>query len=180
MADVKGQDGDDPTKAVVQGLEANADELTRDVIDVWFKETQEWLRDAEANRSELGRQKGNDQRENNNLGQIAQTAQPPTWNEDEQWWEFSYPHEGAVFQEFGAQPHEIRAKNAEVLAFEWPDAPEEVQEQFKHTEGDLVFFKSVQHPGLPAIGFVRYGRDVAKREVEEAGVDVTEWESDSV
>ncbi|AGM11977.1 hypothetical protein DNAM5_118 [Haloarcula californiae tailed virus 1] len=177
MANVKSSNGGDPTKAVIQGLEAEVDELTRDAIDLWFKESQEWLRDAERNRSELGRTSGSEGRANNALGEIAQTAQPPTWNEDEQRWEFSYTHEGAVFQEFGAKPHEIRAKKAEVLAFEWPDAPEEVKEQFEHTEGDLVFFESVNHPGIPAIGFVRYGRDVAKRELETAGYDVTEWES---
>lgn len=179
MADIESSTGGDPTKEVIQGLEANKKELTRDAIDLWFQNSQDWLREAEKNRSELGKQKGVEGREQNNLGQIAQKAVPPTWDEDKQRWSFSYPHEGAVFQEFGARPHEIRAKQAEVLAFEWPDAPEEVQEQFEHTEGDLVFFESIDHPGIPAIGFVRYGRDVAKRELESAGHDVTSWEDNT-
>jgi len=178
MADIEASNGGDPTKEVIQSLKADADELTRDIIDLWFSNSQDWLRDAEKNRSEIGVKSGVRGREENNLGQIAQKAVPPSWNEDEQRWSFSYPHAGAVFQEFGAKPHEIRAKKGEVLAFEWPDAPEEVQEQFEDTEGDLVFFQSVDHPGLPAIGFVRYGRDVAKRELEESEIDVTTWEKE--
>jgi hypothetical protein len=174
MSELEGENGGDPTKTVKQALEANKAELTRDAIDLWFAESQDWLRDAEKNRSELGREQNNTVRENNNLGEIAQSAQPPTWDDGE--WVFSYTHAGAVFQEFGAMPHEIRARKSEYLAFEWPDAPREVKEQFEHTEGDLVFFKSVNHPGIPAIGFVRHGRERAKTKLESAGYDVTSWE----
>lgn len=169
MAEITSGSGKDPTAAITAEFEDQKDELTRDIIDLWFQESTEWLKEAAERRSQLGKAKGREGREMQALDQIRKGAIPPTWDEREEAWVFSFPHRGAIFQEFGARPHEIRAKKAEVLAFEWPDAPAEVEEQFEDTEGDLVFFESIDHPGIPAIGFVRYGRDQAQAALRQAG-----------
>jgi hypothetical protein len=56
--------------------------------------------------------------------------------------------------EFGTEQHEITPKNSPFLAFEWPDAPVEVQQMFSETF-PLVFFKKVNHPGIKAYGHMR-------------------------
>lgn len=58
------------------------------------------------------------------------------------------------FLEYGTSPHEITPKNADVLAFEWPDAPAEIQQMFASTF-PLVFFKKVKHPGTKAYAHMR-------------------------
>lgn len=169
--EVEAEHGGDPTKALITELEDRKKEFTRDAAHLWFQESTDWLEDAAQTRSALGRQHGRTGREMHGLDQIRKTAQPPQWEESREAWVWTVPHEGAVFQEFGAMPHEIRARKAEVLAFEWPDAPRKVQEQFEHTEGDLVFFESIDHPGIPAIGFIRYGRQQAQKFLEQRGYD---------
>jgi hypothetical protein len=159
----------DVTSAIVAGLAGADRELGRLAADLWFQESTDWLIEAAENRAQLGVDRGRQGRARNGLYAIAQSAQPPRWDVARQAFVFSVPHEGAVFQEFGARPHEIRAREAEVLAFEWPDAPDRVREEFEDTDGDLVFFDSTDHPGIPAIGFVRYGRDRARRALQNAG-----------
>lgn len=59
--------------------------------------------------------------------------------------------------EFGVDEHTIRARNAETLAFVWEDPPAWVKEEFnqardaggRFTTGWMVFFESVEHPGIP-------------------------------
>lgn len=174
MTSVETDDGGDPTKAILEGIEAQKEEIVRDAADLWFQESDGWLQDAATRRGELGQSKGRQGRAMHGLASIQQSMQPPQWDDAREAWVWSVTHEGAVFQEFGARPHEIRAKKAEALAFEWPDAPREVQKEFEHTEGDLVFFESIQHPGIPAIGFVRYGRDRASEYLEKEGYDTEE------
>lgn len=128
-------------------------ELTRDAMDAWFARSQDVLASADSEEDET------------NLFPIMQSAQPPTWNENEQAWEFSYTHLATIFHEFGAEPHVIRARRAQFLAFEWPDAPQEIREQFSETF-PTVFFKEVEHPGVPERRFVRAGREAAIRHVE--------------
>lgn len=170
MADISSSGGyGDPTKAITMTLDDAKGDISRDAIDLWFQESTEWLKEAAERRSELGVMHGRKGRANQALDQIRKGAIPPRWVEEEEAWVFSFPHAGAVFQEYGARPHEIRARRAEVLAFEWPDAPQRVKEQFSHTEGDLVFFESINHPGIPAIGFVRYGRDRTERFLKDKG-----------
>jgi hypothetical protein len=175
MSELSSSEGGDATKAIVTYLEDNKDEITRDAIDLWFQESTDWLTEAAERRAQLGQRHGRQGRADTGLSQIAQKAVPPFWDDQREAWVFSFPHAGAVFQEYGAMPHEIRARRAEVLAFEWPDAPAEVQEQFDHTEGDLVFFESINHPGIPSIGFVRYGRERARVYLQQAGYTVTEF-----
>lgn len=182
MAEIEGQTGSDPTDEIISALETEKKRLSRDAAAFWFEKSQNRLEQAASTRADIddtrdarGSLEG---RAKNGLYAIQQGAVPPAWDDDEEHWSFSYPHEGAVFQEFGARPHEIRAKKAEVLAFEWPDAPQEIKEEFSHTEGDLVFFESISHPGIPAIGFVRYGRDQTVEKLNTRGIDTEEFGGD--
>lgn len=166
---IKAQDGSDGGKTIVAKMKERKSEMTKEYIDLWFQESTDWLSDAAQRRSELGVSHGREGRAQHGLDQIRKGAIPPYWDDRREAWVFGFPHIGAIFQEFGAIPHEIRAKKAEALAFEWPDAPEDVKEDFEYTEGDLVFFESVNHPGIPAIGFTRYGRDKAELYLEKQG-----------
>jgi hypothetical protein len=99
---------------------------------------------------------------------VAQSGQPPEWDASKGGFVFSYPHEAAIFFEVGTEPHEIEAVRAEMLKFEWPDAPAEVQQMFEATF-PTVFFRSVDHPGTPALGYVQAGMDEAARYLEGRG-----------
>lgn len=56
--------------------------------------------------------------------------------------------------EGGGKPITIKAKKAQALAFEWPNAPPEVQAAQARTF-PLVFFRSVQHPGVAPHPYLR-------------------------
>lgn len=94
---------------------------------------------------------------------VVQAAQPPRWTGDA--WVFTYPHRASGYFEYGVEEHEIEANNAEVLAFEWPDAPPDIREMFSDTF-PTVFFPKVTHPGIPALAFVRNGRAEVKQDME--------------
>jgi len=74
---------------------------------------------------------------------------------------WGWSHEAAPFFDAGVSPHTIEGDP--ILSFVWTDAPPEVREMFSGTErvdGDpRVFFRSVNHPGIPASHFVRRGLD---------------------
>jgi len=53
---------------------------------------------------------------------------------------------GAVYLEYGTEPHVIEADSAAALRFQWPQAPIEVYEEFAGSF-PVVFFKQVEHPG---------------------------------
>lgn len=172
MSEIVADDGGDAVTAIHAKLEEMEHEFGRDIMQFWFEQSQRWLAEAAEQRAELGRQHGRQGRAQTGLHAIHNSAIPPQYDETTGDWTFSYPHEGAVFQEFGAIPHEIRAKEAEALAFEWPDQPDEIREQFEHTEGDLVFFESISHPGIPAIAFVRRSRDITRERLRARGIEV--------
>lgn len=174
MTDVTTENGRDVTKAVIEELEDHAKELTRDAMDVWFTASQDRL--VEAAQQRAGGEGADDSegkvyRVQNNLTDMLDEFQPPVWDEGENAWVFSVTHSAATFHEWGAEPHEIRAKQAQALAFEWPDAPEEIKEEFEESF-PTVFFNKVQHPGTPAIGFIRYGREHARNRLRDAGYGV--------
>jgi len=174
MGDVTTDDGGDPTKAIIERLDDNGKRITREAMDVWFAKSQDRLIAAAEQRT--GGQGADDSegrtyREKNNLTDMLDEFQPPVWVEDEDAWVFTVTHSAAVFHEFGAEGHEIRARQAQALAFEWPDAPEEIKEQFEDSF-PTVFFNSVEHPGTPAIGFIRYGREKARQRLSRAGFSV--------
>ncbi|MFB6284582.1 MAG: hypothetical protein ABEK59_11765 [Halobacteria archaeon] len=166
MAEITDEDGGDPTEAVTAALSEK--QFALELMDYWFSQSENHLLRAAETRREQGSTKV---RRKGSLHNIQQLAVPPSWDEEKGRATFSYPHEGAIFQEFGARPTEIRARKAEYLAFEWPDAPREVKEQFEHTEDDLVFFKSINHPGIPGIGFVRKGRDKTAALLDSLGLE---------
>jgi len=122
------------------------------------------LENAANDRSDRGADSG--------LYNILEESFGPEWDSEMEGWAYGFEHRGAVFQDKGATSHEIEAKKSDVLAFEWPDAPEEVKDQFSHTEGDLVFFKSINHPGIPAINFMTEGRESIRQESDSVEVDI--------
>jgi hypothetical protein len=145
MADVSG-DGEDFD---VQ-LRAVAREATRPRANEWHSKATELLYER-ADEQEF------------DVQSIAQSALPPQWDDSEQAWVFTFPHTAAPFLEFGADEHEIAAKNAEFLAFEWPEGGDvvldeetgtTVREAFEKTF-PTVFFKKVNHPGVPALKYMR-------------------------
>lgn len=171
MGEVTTGDGDDPTNAIIEHLDSNGKDIAREAMDVWFTTAQDRLVAAAEQRAGgegADDSEGKTYRENNNLADMLDEFQPPVWDESEQAWTFTVTHAAAVLHEFGAEPHEIEARQAQALAFEWPDAPEEVEEQFKATF-PLVFFDNIQHPGVPGIGFIRHGREQARQRLTSAG-----------
>lgn len=177
MPELTTDDGSDPTDAILSALDQEAKELAIDAMDVWFAEAQDRL--VEAAQQRAGGEgpddsEGKEYRRQNNLADMLDEFQPPQVTGDAEL-AFSWTHAAAVFHEFGATPHEIRAKEAQTLAFEWPDAPQEIRDQFSATF-PLVFFDSVEHPGTPAIAPIRYGRDKARERLERGGVDTDVFE----
>lgn len=170
MVKLLGADGGSAVEAINGALKDSRKEMTRDAADVWFEESQDWLYAAASGRSNIDSE-GREGRRMNGLFSIAQSGHPPVWSESDDAWVISYSHVGSVYMEFGTEPHEIEARKAEFLAFEWPDAPQEVQEQFSETEGDMVYFKSINHPGTPAIGFLRRGRIKTEDYLEDRGYE---------
>ena len=153
-------------------MERRRKQWGRIIATRWKKNAEEYLREVAERRSDnMG-----DNAESG-LHRIADEFTDPEWDDSRNRWTFDVDHPAAYIHEVGAQEHEIRARRAQVLAFEWPNAPEEVKEKFSHTEGDLVFFKSVNHPGVPAIGYIAEGRSRTKREVKrgDTGVSADEF-----
>lgn len=143
MADVEG-DGDDLSRQ----FEAVAKDATLDRANEWHSKAIETLY-----------QRG-DQHEYD-VYPVAQSSLPPQWDDAEQAWSFVFPHVAAPIFEFGADEHEIEAKNAEMLAFPWPEMAGEPfgdtgktwDEVFEDT-WPVVFLPDVEHPGTPALHFL--------------------------
>ncbi|MBX0325805.1 hypothetical protein EGH21_22565 [Halomicroarcula sp. F13] len=91
---------------------------------------------------------------------VVQSGTPPVWDETENAARFEYSHPAAYYFEVGTQTHEIVADDG-MLAFEWPDAPPEVQDMFESTF-PTVFFKSVEVEGIDRIDFVKQGLEDAR------------------
>jgi len=151
------------TSSLSDELKHRQKDLLEDVINYWYNDSQEKLLLRANDRA------GRQGTEESGLHRIAASAVEPYWDEESRSWNFGYNHVGAIHNEFGAEPHEISASKSDVLAFEWPDAPKKVKEQFSHTEGDLVFFQSIDHPGIPAVSWVRDGRDSLRNKLNSGG-----------
>lgn len=96
---------------------------------------------------------------------VAQTATPPQKDRSTGGYRFTYPHPAAWFFEVGTEPHTVEADEAETLAFEWPDAPPEVQEMFADTF-PTVFFPRVEVDGIDRLDYVGDSRIEAERYLE--------------
>lgn len=81
---------------------------------------------------------------------------------------WGWTHDAAQYFQWGVSPHTIDGDP--ILSFIWEDAPREVREMFANTErvgGDpRVFFRSVDHPGIPAARFVQAGINWLRDELE--------------
>lgn len=175
---MKGANGGSAEAAISEGLTDLGKQVAGDAMSIWHTATAERIMEAAGGRATIDAQR--DQRgslqgrENNELHKLENSMTAPVWNEQEGAWQFAIAHPQASIHEWGAMPHEIKAKEAEALAFEWPDAPEEIQDKFEDT-WPLVFFDSVEHPGTPAIGMMRHGREEARRRLNEAGYETQEY-----
>lgn len=97
---------------------------------------------------------------------VVQTAHPPEWDESRQAWVFGFSHSWAAGFEYGTDPHTIEPVTADFLKFPWPDAPDHIKERFRpqwddpdhFLEEPEVLLKQVEHPGTPALRFVRDSR----------------------
>lgn len=176
---VTGEFGTSAAEAISAEVEELGKEVTREAMTVWHTAAQERLMNAAGQRSGIDSKRDTrgelQGRKENDLHELADQFTPIVWSEKEQAWQFACAHVAAAFHEWGAKPHEIKAKQAQVLAFEWPDAPEEVEKQFEDTF-PTVFFASVDHPGVPAIGFMRYGREQARKRLRDAGFSTSGFE----
>lgn len=127
-------------------------DATRDFARLWFEEMQDKL---------LARGEQVDYE----VHSVVQSGVPVHWDSDRGAWVTGFEHVAAEFLEEGTDEHTITPKDPDGwLAFEWPDAPQEVREQFSDTF-PLVFFKEVDHPGTPALKYARDSRDVVAREM---------------
>jgi HK97 gp10 family phage protein len=72
----------------------------------------------------------------------------------------------------GGKPITIRARKAQALAFEWPDAPPEVQAKQASTF-PLVFFRSVQHPGVAPHPYLRPALKESRKDIVDILVKST-------
>jgi len=75
--------------------------------------------------------------------------------------EWEHPHADKI--EVGVKPHLIEGNP--ILVFPWPNGPDEVLEQFRPQwenpdhwlQEPEVIFAEVEHPGIPAVGYIRAG-----------------------
>jgi len=75
--------------------------------------------------------------------------------------EWTHPHADKI--EVGVKPHMIEGNP--ILVFPWPNGPDEVLAEFAPLWNDSdhwleepeVIFSEVQHPGIPAVGYIRAG-----------------------
>lgn len=174
---VDGERGD-AVQAIIGATERYGKRVTREAATIWNTAAQQRIMEAAGARADLDAQRDQrgplEGRQEHQLHQLANAFSAPTWDSEEGAWVFACTHAFAGVHEWGAVPHEIEAKTAQALAFEWPDAPDEVKEQYEDTF-PLVFFDSVEHPGVPAIGYMRHGRREAARNLQDAGFEVEEF-----
>lgn len=141
----------------VDALREASNELARE----WYTVSQDVLLERGENYAEWG---GNS--ESAEVHPVVQSAVPPEWDDRREAWVFTYTHEWSEGFEFGTEPHTIKPVNADFLKFPWPDGPDDVLERFQpmwedpdhFLEEPEVLLKQVDHPGTPALRFLRDSR----------------------
>lgn len=139
----------DPSELTV-AAEGMGKDLAMEAGNRWFSWSQEIF-------TEGGDKHGYD------IFPVVQSARPPEWAGDAA--KFVYPHDATEFFEKGTTAHEVEANQADVLAFEWEDAPPEVRDMFEETF-PTVFFPSVEVEGIERIGGIERGRQRTVRWLE--------------
>lgn len=81
--------------------------------------------------------------------------------------EYGWTHKAAAFFERGTADHTVTGNP--VLAFEWPDAPAEVAEDYPETF-PLVFFRNTDPSGIEQSRYARHGLEWLRRELEAEGL----------
>lgn len=189
---VEGTNGQSAEQAIRSGVKEYGKRVTREAVSVWNTQAQQRVMEAAGGRSGIDSQR--DQRgslqgrESNALHELAQEFTAPVWDEQKEQWIFACTHAFASLHEWGAMPHEINARRSKALIFEWPDMPDEVREKFEdqwessenYLEEPQVAFANVEHPGFPAIGFMRYGRQQARQHLQSMGLDTEGFAERSV
>lgn len=134
---------------VRDGLWAISREEAQEAANRWFSTSQEALF---AGGDQLGYEVQN----------VAASALPPEWDDAEEAFRLAYTHAASRFFEDGTDEHTVVANEAEVLAFEWPDAPPGVREEFADTF-PTVFYPETEVSGIERIGYFRAGAEAADR-----------------
>ena len=143
--------------AVQAAAEEKSRELAGELANRWFSRANEILTSA------------GDELEYETFP-VVQSGTPPQWDEAEGAFVMSFSHAAASYFEYGTTAHEVKAKEADVLAFEWPEMANErfgdTNKTFKEVFSDTwptVFFPETQPDGIPAIRYLQRGREHAKR-----------------
>jgi hypothetical protein len=188
---IEGTGGQSATEAIHAGVKQYGKRITREAITAWNTASQKRVMEAAGQRSGIDSVRDDrgslESRKNNALHELAQEFTAPVWDEEDEAWVFACTHAFAGIHEWGAMPHEIEARGSSVLIFEWPDMPDEVRDKFESQwestsnmlEEPQVAFSKVQHPGVPAIGFMRHGRDRAEQKLRDMGVKVESYSEPS-
>lgn len=110
---------------------------------------------------------------------VVQAISPPEWRETEMGpaWVISQNHVVSEIFEYGSEPHPITPTNADFLLFPWPNAPEEVKEEWRPTwedpqhflEEPFVLYPEVDHPGTEEIRHTRDSREMVRTEMANSG-----------
>lgn len=145
------------------GVEIDTDELQVAFEELGRDQIMEAANRAFSSSQEVLYEEGDD--EDYNVYPVAQSGQPPEWDESRGGAVFTYHHPASYFFEVGTQTHPVVAQDAEVLAFEWEDAPPKVQEMFEDSF-PTVFLPKTNVSGITALRYVRGGLDEAARWLE--------------
>lgn len=104
---------------------------------------------------------------------VAQSAQPPQWDDHEQAAVMAWPHRASVYFNHGTTAHEIEGDP--VLAFEWEEMRGEefadTGQTFEEVFDDFptVFLPRVEVEGIDRIGFVDKGLRKGARWARQQG-----------
>lgn len=142
-------------------VDVDTDELAVAMADLSKEEAGEAARRWSSRSQEVLTSEGSD--EDYEVFPVVQSFQPAEWTGDA--WRFTILHRAARYFEFGTTQHEIKAQDAETLAFEWPDAPQEVRDMFEATF-PMVFFPRTEVDGITALHYLERGKQAARRWLE--------------